>query len=101
MPLSGQKVGNEKQFKFNKSVEARFDTAISAIEKKKLDKAKKEPEEGEKLLSERRKLIKSWPIDQSVVGPRFRLTLLTTWRILLKTNAVFLKLKNRQRRPLL
>ena len=35
-----------------------------------------------------------------MVGPRFRLTLLTTWRILLKTNAVFLKLKNRQRRPL-
>ena len=35
-----------------------------------------------------------------MVGPRFRLTLLTTWRILLKTNAVFLMLKNRQRRPL-
>ena len=35
-----------------------------------------------------------------MVGPRFRLTLLTTWRILLKTNAVSLKLKNRQRRPL-
>ena len=39
-------------------------------------------------------------IDPSVVGQRFRLTLLTTWRILLKTNVVFLKLKNRQRRPL-
>ena len=35
-----------------------------------------------------------------MVGPRFQLTLLTTWRIFLKTNAVFLKLKNRQRRPL-
>ena len=35
-----------------------------------------------------------------MVGPRFRLTLLTIWRILLKTNAVFLKLKNRQRRLL-
>ena len=35
-----------------------------------------------------------------MVGQRFRLTLLTTWRILLKTNVEFLKLKNRQRRPL-
>ena len=35
-----------------------------------------------------------------MVEPRFRLTLLTIWRILLKTNAVFLKLKNRQRRLL-
>ena len=51
-------MGNEKQFKFNQSVEARFDSAISAIEKKKLDKAKKELEEGKKLLSERQKLIK-------------------------------------------
>ena len=42
----------------------------------------------------------SWPIDLSVVGPRFRLTLLTTWRTLLKTISVFLKLRNRQRRPL-
>ena len=41
-----KKVGNEKQFKFNQSVEARFDSAISTIEKKKLDKAKKELEEG-------------------------------------------------------
>ena len=78
-------------------MEARFDSVISAIEKKKLDKAKTELEEGKKLLSERQKLIK---IDPSVVGPRFRLTLLTTWRIPLKTSAVFLKLKNRQRRPL-
>ena len=38
-------MGNEKQFKFNQSVEASFDSAISAIEKKKLDKAKKELEE--------------------------------------------------------
>ena len=53
-----KKKGNEKQFKFNQSVEARFDSAISAIEKKKLDKAKKELEEGKKLLSERQKLIK-------------------------------------------
>ena len=35
-----------------------------------------------------------------MVGQRFRLTLRTTWRILLKTNVEFLKLKNRQRRPL-
>ena len=48
-----KKVGNEKQL----SVEARFDSAISAIEKKKLDKAKTEQEEGKKLLSERQKLI--------------------------------------------
>ena len=68
-------------------MEARFDSAISAIEKKKLDKAKKELEEGKKVLSERQKL--SWPIDPSVVGPRFRLTLLKTWWILLKTNTVF------------
>ena len=91
-------MGKEKQFRFNQSVEARFDSAISAIEKKKLDKAKKE---GKKLLSERQKLIKL--ADRSecgYVGPRFRLTLLTTWRILLKTNVVFLKLKNRQTRPL-
>ena len=48
-------MGNEKQFKFNQSV---ADSAISAIEKKKLDKAKKELEEGKKVLSERQKLIK-------------------------------------------
>ena len=40
--FGGKRVGNEKQFKFNQSMEARFDPAISAIEKKKLDKAKKE-----------------------------------------------------------
>ena len=51
-------MGNEKQFKFNQSVEARFDSAISAIEKKKPDKEKKELGEGKKLLSERQKLIK-------------------------------------------
>ena len=39
-------------------MEARFNSAISAIEKKKLDKAKEELEEGKKLLSERQKLIK-------------------------------------------
>ena len=45
-------MGNEKQFKLNQSVEARFDSTISAIDKKKLNKAKKkEPEEGKKLLS--------------------------------------------------
>ena len=43
--IKWKKVGNEKQFKFNQSVEARFDSAISAIEKKKLNKAKKELEE--------------------------------------------------------
>ena len=53
-----KKVGNEKQFKFNQSEEARCDSAISAIEKEKLDTAKKELEEGKKLLSERQKLIK-------------------------------------------
>ena len=51
-------MGNEKQFKLNQSVEARFDSTITAIEKKKLDKAKKELEEGKKLFSERQKLIK-------------------------------------------
>ena len=51
--IKWRKVGNEKQLKFNQSVEARFDSAISAIEKKKLDKAKKELKEGKKLLSER------------------------------------------------
>ena len=56
--IKWKKVGNENQFKFNDSVEARFDSAISAIEKKKLDKAKKELEEGKKLLSDRQKLIK-------------------------------------------
>ena len=40
-----QKVGNKNQFKFNQSVEAKFDSAISAIEKKKVDKAQKKPEE--------------------------------------------------------
>ena len=90
-----EKSGKKKQFKFNQSV---ADSAISAIEKKKLDKAKKELKEGKKLLSERQKL--SWLINPSVVGPRSRLTLLTTLRILLKTNAIFLKLKNRQRGPL-
>ena len=35
-----------------------------------------------------------------MVGPRFQLTLLTTWRILPRTNVVFLKLKIRQTRPL-
>ena len=45
-------------FVFNQSVEARFDSAISAIEKKKLDKAKKELEVGKKLLSKHQKLIK-------------------------------------------
>ena len=38
--ISWKKVGNEKQFKFNDSLEAKFDSAIAAIEKKKLDKAK-------------------------------------------------------------
>ena len=53
-----EKVRKEKQFKFYESVEARFDSAISAIQKKKRNKAKKELEEGKKLLSERQKLIK-------------------------------------------
>ena len=35
-----------------------------------------------------------------MVGPRFPITLLTTWRILPRTNVVFLKLKIRQTRPL-
>ena len=46
---SWKKVGNEKQFKFNDSLEAKFDSAIAAIEKKKLDKAKQELQE---VLSE-------------------------------------------------
>ena len=91
-------MGNEKQFRFNQSVEARFDSAISAIEKKKPDRAKKELEEGKKLsLSERQKLIKL--ADRSECGwATVSDTLLPTWLILLKTNVVFLKLKNRQRR---
>ena len=40
--ISWKKVGNEKQFKFNDSLEAKFDSAIAAIEKKKLDKAKQD-----------------------------------------------------------
>ena len=39
--IKRKKVGNEKLFKLNQSVEARFDSAIAAIDKKKLDKAKK------------------------------------------------------------
>ena len=31
--IKWERVGNEKEFKFNQSVEARFDSAISAIEK--------------------------------------------------------------------
>ena len=42
--------------KFNKSLEAKFDSPIAAVDKKKLDKAKKELEEGKKLLTERQKL---------------------------------------------
>ena len=49
--IKWKKVGNEKQFKFNQSVEARFDSAIAAIEKKKLDKAKKELEEASALTT--------------------------------------------------
>ena len=43
--IKWEKVGNKNQFKFNQSVEAKFDSAISAIEKKKVDKAQKKPEE--------------------------------------------------------
>ena len=39
--IKRKKVGNENQFKLKQSVEARFDSAIAAIDKKKLDKAKK------------------------------------------------------------
>ena len=39
-------------------MEAIFDSAFSAIEKKKLDKVKEELEEGKKLLCERQKLSK-------------------------------------------
>ena len=39
--IKWQKVGNEKQFKFNQSVEARFDSAISAIETKSWIRRKK------------------------------------------------------------
>ena len=56
--ISWKKVGNEKQFKFNDSLETKFDSAIAAIDKKKLDKAKQELQEGKKLLAERQKLIK-------------------------------------------
>lgn len=53
-----KKVGNEKQYKFNDSLEAKFDSAIAAIDKKKLEKAKQGLQEGKKLLAERQKLIK-------------------------------------------
>ena len=43
--IKWKKVGNEKQFKFNESVEAKIDSAIAAVDKKKLDKVKKELEE--------------------------------------------------------
>ena len=55
--IKWKKVGNKKQFKFNESVEAKFDSAIAAVDKK-LDKAKKELEEGKRLLTENQKLIK-------------------------------------------
>ena len=42
--IKWEKVGNKNQFKFNQSVEAKFDSDISAIEKK-VDKAQKKPEE--------------------------------------------------------
>ena len=56
IPLSGKKLETRNSSSLTmQSVEARFDSAISAIEKKKLDKAKKELEEGKKLLSDRQK----------------------------------------------
>ena len=39
--ITWKKVGNEKQFKFNQSLEARFDSAISAIEKESWIRRKK------------------------------------------------------------
>ena len=36
--IKWKKVGNEKQFKFNESVEAKIDSAFAAVDKKKLDK---------------------------------------------------------------
>lgn len=36
--ISWKKVVNEKQFKFNDSLEAKFDSAIAAIDKKMFDK---------------------------------------------------------------
>ena len=56
--INWKKVGNEKQFKFNDSLEAKLDSAIAAIDKKKLDRAKQDLQEGKKLLAERQKLIK-------------------------------------------
>lgn len=50
-------VGNEKEFKFNESVDVKLHSAIAAIDKKKLDKAKQELQEGKKLLEELQKLI--------------------------------------------
>ena len=55
-----KKVGNEKQLKMNESLEAKFDSSIAFIkrewsfapafiDKKKLNKAKQELEEGKKL----------------------------------------------------
>ena len=56
--INWKKVGNEKQFKFNDSLEAKLVSAIAAIDKKKLDRAKQDLQEGKKLLAERQKLIK-------------------------------------------
>ena len=56
--LKWKKVGNEKQFRFNESVEALFESAIAAIDNNKLDKAKKELQEGKNLIQERQKLNK-------------------------------------------
>ena len=54
---SWKKVGNKKHFKFNNSLETKFDSAIAAIDKKNLDKAKQELQEGKKRLAEHQKLI--------------------------------------------
>ena len=55
--LKWKKVGNEKEFKFNESVDVKLHSAIAAIDKKKLGKAKHELQESKKLLEELQKLI--------------------------------------------
>ena len=58
LSYSWKKVGNEKQLKFDVSLEIKFDSAVAAIDRRKLDKAKQELQEVKKLLAERPKFVK-------------------------------------------
>ena len=61
-----KKVGNEKQFKFNEAVHSQFESAIAAIDRNKLDKAKGELQKGEKSVTDRQKQIKLADRSESV-----------------------------------